>query len=59
VIDPIDRWEPWDPHLELTDGPQRVYDDNPEPDPPHQPVGFVIPAHMDEQEPLLWEGDNS
>jgi len=56
VIPPEDRWEPWPIHTELTNGPERIYDDNPTAD-TRRPVGFKPPAT--DTEPLLWEGDNA
>lgn len=44
MIEPEDRWEPHEPAVILTGGPDRIYDDNPKPD-PRQPVGFAPPSH--------------
>lgn len=54
---PEDRWEPWQtPDVHLTNGPDRIYDDDPKPNGTRR-VGFgVMP---EPREPLLWEGDDS
>lgn len=57
MIEPEDRWEPHRASVCLTDGPERIYDDDPKPDLVCRPVGFAPVVR--EQEPLPWEGDNA
>lgn len=66
MIEPEDRWEPGGSvQLVNSGGPDRIYDDSPTTDLP-KPVGFTArPDHVwrrsedNENEPLLWEGDNA
>lgn len=44
-----------DPHIEITNGPERIYDDNPKPDLPRRPIGFRVT----EIQPLLWDGGSA
>lgn len=53
---PDERWDPPEVAIRLTDGPFRIYDDNPTPPLPSRPVGFRIEPEI---EPLLWDGDNA
>lgn len=41
MIDPVDRWEPWDVDLVRCGGPERIYDDSPEPETERGPFGFI------------------
>lgn len=51
-----ERWETPRADAMLTAGPERIYDDQPKPDRPRTPVGFISQAQK-VPEPLLWEGD--
>ena len=54
--DPLDPWvREARPHVVLTGGPERIYDDSPKPDKPRPPLGFRIT----ETEPLRWDGDDT
>ncbi|WP_269304896.1 hypothetical protein [Aeromicrobium sp. HA] len=53
---PEDRWEPCEPRVELSGGPERIYDDEPKPNTTRR-VGFGI--EPEPVEPLLWDGDNA
>lgn len=55
---PEDRWEPSEPEVRLTSGPERIYDDEPKPSGVRR-VGFGVVPEPAEVEPLLWEGDQA
>lgn len=48
---PEDRWEPHVVETVLTNGPERIYDDEGKGN-ASRPVGFIV-----ERDPLVWEGD--
>ena len=54
--DPLNAWDRCDdPNVTLTGGPERIYDNDPKPEPPRPPIGF----RNTETKPLLWEGDDA